>query len=170
MTLIFQYGSNMSSERLNSADRLNGDARSQGLAITSGNYDLDFTVWSKTNNCAAADIISGGRQLYGVLYEIPDDLLKRETAGDRKSLDSIEGKGINYKRQTIQVSLLTDPDTPINAWTYTVINKTNEFKTELPYVHHILQGLREHNAPLEYIEYVISRIIRNNPDLQSQNT
>ena len=34
MTLVFQYGSNMSVARLNSNDRLDGDAKTIGVART----------------------------------------------------------------------------------------------------------------------------------------
>jgi hypothetical protein len=86
MALVFQYGSNTSSKRINSANRLRGDAISLGLACTVEDFQFDFTVWSTTNNCAAADIIKGsGRKLWGVLYEIPDYLIRRDTAGSRCS-------------------------------------------------------------------------------------
>jgi hypothetical protein len=88
MALVFQYGSNARSERLNANDRLCGDARPVGIAHTQDYYELDFTVWSKKNKCAAADIVPGsGRKIWGVLYEIPDYLIRRETSGKRKSLD-----------------------------------------------------------------------------------
>ncbi|MEK9138018.1 MAG: hypothetical protein AAB393_12905, partial [Bacteroidota bacterium] len=98
MAFVFQYGSNSSSRRLNSVGRLRGDARSLGLAQTVGQYDLGFTVWSKTNQCAAADLVRAhGRHVWGVLYDIPDYLLSRGTAGSRRSLDAIEGR--LYKRR-----------------------------------------------------------------------
>jgi hypothetical protein len=92
MALVFQYGSNTSSRRINSDDRLHGDAKSLGLAFTVGQYDLGFTVWSKGNNCAAVDLVRArNRKVDGVLFEIPDHLLSKETSGERRSLDQIEG-------------------------------------------------------------------------------
>src|SRR5438045_1058197 len=120
MAYVFQYGSNTSTVRLNSNDRLQGDARPLGAAYTQEDFDLDFDVWSTKNNCAASDIVSGhGRKIWGVLYEIPDYLITSDTSGQRKSLDAIEG--LKYKRISIA---LNQPDgTPVheNVITYVVI-------------------------------------------------
>ena len=167
MTLVFQYGSNTSTKRLNSVDRLNGDAKPIGLAHTIDKYELDFTVWSNGNNCAAADIVpSGTRQIWGVLYEVPDYLMDRITAGKRKSFDAIEGQ--KYRRQKIQVCMANEPQKPITVWTYTVIEKTDGRKTSYDYAAHIIDGLREHKTPEDYIEYVKGRIIKNNPELKER--
>src|SRR5438045_3551831 len=100
MALVFQYGSNTSSGRLNSDDRLRGDARDLGLVRTQASFELHFDVWSETNKCAAADIREDSvRQIFGVLYEIPDYLMSRTTSGARKSLDEIEGR--RYERRLI---------------------------------------------------------------------
>ena len=104
--------------------------------------------------------------VFGVLYEIPDHLLSRDTAGERKSFDAIEGR--RYQRHAIRVSRVDDPQTPTTAWTYTVINKHAGLRTSLEYARHILDGLREHQAPQDYIDHVRSRITENNPDLQGQ--
>src|SRR5688572_21902663 len=82
--LIFQYGSNMSTARLNSLDRLQGDARPIGIAYTDENYDLLFDIWSTSNNCAAADIVTGEKKIWGVVYEIPQWLIRREPSQLRK--------------------------------------------------------------------------------------
>ena len=167
MTLVFQYGSNTSSSRLNAKERLDGDAVSLGLAYTIGQYDLGFTVWSNTNNCAAADIVRApGKKVWGVLYEIPDYLLSKHTAGKRKSLDEIEGP--RYRRRKIRVCKASSMDSPMSVWTYTVINKGKGLKTSRDYANHIIAGLHEHQAPEEYIEHVKARIIRNNPNLRTQ--
>lgn len=166
MALVFQYGSNTSSGRFNSDDRLRGDARSLGAVYSAEDFELDFTVSSVTNQCAAGDIVSGrGRTIWGVLYEIPDYLISRETSGACKSLDAIEGK--KYERQIIAVRR---PDgTPVEGEviTYVVRNKENGIQTSLDYCRHIIEGLREHNIPEEYIEYAKGRMIANNPSLQS---
>lgn len=59
MALVFQYGSNTSGTRLNSQDRLRGDAKDLGLVCTEAPFELDFDVWSTSNACAAADIREG---------------------------------------------------------------------------------------------------------------
>src|SRR5689334_20407462 len=100
--LIFQYGSNTSSDRLNSADRLRGDARDLGLARTRDHHILSFTVWSDSNECAAADLIPGGdTPAWGVLYEIPDFLVIKGQGRGRKTLDGIEGP--RYERVQIEI-------------------------------------------------------------------
>ena len=139
-----------------------------GLAVTGEDFELDFTVWSDRNNCTAADIVPGrGRKIYGVLYEISDVLLSRETAGARKSLDAIEGR--RYQRHSVQVYKADNPANPVLAWTYTAIESERRkgIKTSMAYARHILLGLRERGAPEEYISYVKERIINNNPDLRT---
>ncbi len=168
MAIVFQYGSNMSVERLNHADRLAGDAKPAGVAQTVKPFELCFTVWSKMNACAAADIIhtETGRSVYGVLYDIPDYLLSRDTAKvhNRKSLDAIEGEGKNYIRTKIE--LFKRDGSELSAITYIVKNKKTGLKTSAAYVKHILDGLKEHGIPEEYFQYVCTKIIENNPELE----
>ena len=167
MALVFQYGSNTSSTRLNSDERLRGDARDLGLVCTEAPFALDFDVWSTGNACAAADIREGrGRPIWGVLYEVPDYLIRRETAGERKSLDAIEGR--HYGRRPIRVRR---PDgTPVagEVITYTVLNPEPRRRTSIEYASHIIAGLKEHGAPDEYLAYVKERVIANNTDLAAQ--
>jgi Gamma-glutamyl cyclotransferase, AIG2-like len=170
MSFVFQYGSNMSVARLNHVDRLAGDAKVVAVAKTVELFELGFTVWSKSNACAAADIAPSatGTQVYGVVYEISDFLISRDTAKvhGRKSMDAIEGEGTNYVRQTLELERL-DGST-FSAVTYVVKDRSAGHKTSLPYVQHILDGLKEHRIPTEYQRYVASRIIQNNPTLQEE--
>jgi len=169
MPIVFQYGSNTSVTRLNSADRLNGAASVIGLARTLDNYDLDFTVWSKTNKCAAANIVPGGNvQIWGVLYEIPENLIDRKLSGDQKSLDEIEGEGTNYKRTNIQVLPNNEPDNIITAITYVVINRVPNIETSPEYASEIINGLKSHEIPYDYLEYVQNRILQNNRALDGK--
>jgi len=169
MALVFQYGSNMSVARLNGAYRLAGDAKPVYVARTTEPFDLMFTVWSKSNNCAAADLVSGstGRNIYGVVYEIPEFLLSRDTAKqrNRKSLDAIEGEGTNYVRTMID--LTKNDGSTIRAITYVVKARKTGIKTSLAYVRHILLGLKEHGIPGEYCQYVRSKIVENNHELEN---
>ncbi len=168
MALVFQYGSNMSVARLNSEDRLAGDAKPICVARTAEPFELVFSVWSRSNNCAAADLLPSktGRKIYGVLYEVPEFLLSRDTARrkSRKSLDAIEGEGTNYVRATIK--LITHDEVTVSAITYLVKNPQANLKTSVAYVGHILVGLREHRMPEEYRQYVRSKIIENNGELR----
>jgi AIG2-like family len=165
MAVVFQYGSNMSVRRINSKDRLGGAAKLIGAGRTVEPYELAFTVWSRTNNCAAADLIptDAGRSIHGVLYDIPDCLLSRDTAKERRSLDPIEGEGGNYNRKHIEV---VKPDgQKFMVLTYVLRNRKLGLKTSLAYVRHILCGLKEHDLPEDYFRYVLSRIIENNSEL-----
>ncbi len=165
--LVFQYGSNTSSRRLNSAKRLQGEARVVGLARTEQSFEFDFTVWSRRNGCAAADIVPGaGRPIWGVLYRIPAHRIERHTAGDQNSLDDIESEGRNYVRVPIDVRLADGGRVDGEAITYVVRQRREGLATSFAYARHILEGLREHDAPGDYVDYVKQRITRNNAALE----
>lgn len=168
MSLVFQYGSNTSSRRLNGAERLHGAARVLGRARTRERFMLSFDVWSAQNGCAAANIRRSGRgrTIWGVLYEIPEDLLRRETAPPgRMSLDAIEREGSNYSRRTVAV--LDDRGVELAATTYVVREPREGLPTAGAYVGHILDGLIESGAPQDYIAYVKRRAVRSNPELRA---
>lgn len=163
MALVFQFGSNVRYDRLNSPRRLNGDARLVDVVCTRDPFELDFTVWSEGNACAAADMVPGrGRSLWGVLYEVPDFLMSTETAGERRSFDQIE---CEYVRHAIPV--IRRDGTETKALTYMVPEKRFDLRTGLDYVTHILTGLRERAVPAEYVQYVRGRILANNPALEA---
>lgn len=169
MTIIFQYGSNLDTERLNSRPRLRGDARYLGLARTLEPHQLSFTVWSEGNRCAAADLVpDSGRRIWGALYEVPDDLIRRETAGTRPSMDSIENEGVEYRRTLIRVEPATPDVAATEALTWLVQHRREGLRTAFHYVRHILAGLLASNAPPDYLAYVRERILTNNPALQAQ--
>lgn len=164
MALVLQYGSNTSSARLNSQERLCGESRDLGLAVTEDEFELCIDVWSDQNDCAAADLRPGsGRAIWGVLYEVPYDLIARETAGNRKSLDAIEGR--KYQRRPIAVRRPDGTKVEGSVITYTVIEPEEGLRTSLAYVAHILRGLRDHGAPADYLTYVKRRAVANNPEL-----
>ena len=169
MSLVFQYGSNTSVDRLNSAKRLCGAAKVVGPGHTIEKYELDFTVWSKTNKCAAADIVPDGKtQIWGVIYDIPDELIYRDLSGDRKSLDAIEGEGGNYKRTEIRVMHNGSADSVISVLTYVVRDRTYGMKTSAAYASKIITGLMSHDIPLGYLQYVYDRILLNNGALKGE--
>ncbi len=166
MALVFQFGSNVRYDRLNSPQRLNGDARLVDVVRTREAFELDFTVWSEGNGCAAADIVPGrGRSLWGVLYEVPDFLIATETAGGRRSFDEIE---CEYVRRSITVVSGDGHGVETEALTYRVPEKRFDLRTGIDYVTHILTGLREREVPAEYIDYVHGRILANNPELKDE--
>ena len=167
MALLFQYGSNNSVGRLNSKDRLAGDAVVRGLVLTEQAWTLDFDVWSNSNQCWASDIRQpGDRRIWGVLYEIPDYLVERDTANarGRRSMDEIEG--VRYARVPIEVRWRNGRLVKQPVFTYTVKAPTKDTQeTSLAYVTHILNGLRDHRAPAAYVAYVKKRIVISNPQL-----
>ena len=164
MALVFQYGSNTSTTRLNSDERLRGDARDLGLVCTEMPFELEFDVWSTGNACATADIREGsGRPICGVLYAVPDYLICQETSGPRKSLDAIEGE--LYERRSIRVRRSATTPVAGDVITYTVRNPENALRTSIEYVSHIICGLKAHGAPDEYLAYVKERVIANNHDI-----
>jgi gamma-glutamylcyclotransferase (GGCT)/AIG2-like uncharacterized protein YtfP len=168
MALVFQYGSNMSTKRLNSVDRLNGFATFKAIAYTKDKYDLVFDIWSNTNKSATANIVnSSGNHIWGVVYIIPNKLIERGINKSTKCLDEIEGEGSNYRRE--QISLLSSDGEAIeeSVITYTGLNRRQDIKTSLAYVTHLLNGLKEHSMPNEYVEYVKRQIIKNNSELES---
>jgi hypothetical protein len=160
MVMVFQYGSNTSTDRINAPKRLGGAARLVGLARTRNGYELSFTRESKLNKCAAADLVDGNEMIYGVLYEIPDYRVYESLRRDGlKTLDEIER---GYQNEPIEVELVSD-GRPITAITYRVIDRIPNLKTAAHYVKHIVDGLRLHRAPPEYIDYVKRRAEASNP-------
>lgn len=169
MALVFQYGSNCLESQINGEDRLCGDAKFIGIAETVDDFQLAFDVWSKRRQCAALDIVaSPGTKVWGVMYEVPDFLIERKTAGaqNRKSLDEIEGEGANYRRETIAVRQNGGPT--VKAITYRVRNPNPGLKTSLEYVGYIVKGLRECGVREDYIEHVKQLAQANNPAIAVQ--
>jgi len=167
MALVFQYGSNCSAARINSRDRLNGDAVLLGRAELEG-FRLVFDVWSDGNNCAAADIVEvPASTVQGVLYEIPDNLISRTTTPlRRKSFDAIEGR--RYERRQVRVK--RRDGSVVNAITYVARQSEREgnIQTSLEYVTYIVLGLRENAADEEYIGMVKEIAQENNPAIATQ--
>lgn len=164
MTLVFQYGSNCLDSEINSKDRLRGEAKFVDIAETVEDFELAFDVQSTKRGSAASDIVrKNGGKVWGVLYEIPDYLIGRESAAahGRKSFDAIEGESTNYKRETIKVR--RPAGMIVTALTYTVKSPKPELKTNIDYVRHIVCGLREHGVDDLYIAKVKAIAADNNP-------
>jgi gamma-glutamylcyclotransferase len=169
MALVFQYGSNCAESEINSRDRLRGDATFADIAETVEDFELAFDVNSINRGCAASDIVrKPGGKVCGVLYEVPDYLIGRSSAQarGRKSFDTIEGEGTNYKRETIQVRKTNGEI--VSALTYTVEDPKPGLRTNVAYVSHIVRGLREHNVSDEYIAKVKAIAAANNPDIAEE--
>ncbi len=140
-----------------------------GIAETVDDYELAFDVWSNVNHCAASDIVARpGSKVWGVLYEIPDNRIRRDTSPPgTRSLDAIEGG--NYERRSIRVRSRPD-DAVIEAITYTVrwANRRDDIQTSIDYVRFIVHGLREQGVAEDYIGRVKSIATTNNPGIAKQ--
>lgn len=167
MALVFQYGSNTSSLRINSAARLGGMARRISLVRTVLDHELGFRVWSPRNGCAAADLVSvwrepapgHGRKIWGVLYDIPDaHVFRARCTPGTTCLDAVEGEGRNYLRIPVRIAFPDGSPVEREVLTYIARNPVERHPTSRAYVRHILDGLAEHEAPAEYIRYVRERI------------
>src|SRR2546428_9971743 len=67
---LFQYGSNMDPERLNSSNRLNGAAHAPVVARLGG-WGVRFDLHSVYNKCGVTDIVpKRAEHVVGVLYEV----------------------------------------------------------------------------------------------------
>jgi Gamma-glutamyl cyclotransferase, AIG2-like len=162
--LVFQYGSNMSVARMQESTERIPEARPVEAAWTVERYDFRFPIRSKKYNRAVSGIVpnASGRKIYGALYEIPYDLIDRAVVRPgRRSLDQIEGAGKrgNYYRTTIAV-VGVESNKSIEVITYLPNSQDNPGFTDDEYAAHILEGLAQWNAPLEYIEYVKEIIAR----------
>jgi Gamma-glutamyl cyclotransferase, AIG2-like len=168
MPIVFQYGSNCLDSEINSQNRLCGDAKFVDIGETVEDFELVFDVWSEGRGCAAADIIpKPGSKIWGVLYQVSDDLIDRQTANarGRKSFDAIEGEGTNYKREMIDVRRPSGQI--VRALTYTAKNPKSGLKTSNKYAGYIVAGLREHGVSDDYIARVKQIATNNNPEISA---
>jgi Gamma-glutamyl cyclotransferase, AIG2-like len=161
--MLFQYGSNMNPERLNSHVRLRGAAEVVGVARLKG-WDIRFDLYSETNQCAVTDIVPSAREyVEGILYKVPYRLVI-PPKGQRSRMDVIEGaklgKESNYKQQKIFVSSNGEE---IEARTYVgtvpgrkrFLKRRNEDRRVTDdYFGHVLTGARRFEFPATYIAYL----------------
>lgn len=168
MPLVFQYGSNTLESEINSTRRLNGKAKFVDIAETAEPHEIVFDVFSETRGCATANIVpmTDGQRVWGVLYEVPDELIDRHTAKQgQRTLDAIEGEGKNHRRHSIRIRRTNGEQD--EALTYVTLKPEKQLKRKASteYVQLILQGLREHNIPQPYIDHVKSVATKHNPKL-----
>ena len=159
MTKVFQYGSNCDAQRFNSQERLGDAAHSLGRAQTVDNFEIAFDIWSTRNDCATADLIRrGNTPAWGVLYEIPEDAIDGPRRLGRRTLKEIEGP--KYEKQFINV---TAKGQTHSAVTFLVreSERVSGKPTSSAYVCHIVNGLRDHCVPEEYVDRVITVALEN---------
>jgi cation transport regulator ChaC len=163
MMLLFQYGSNCDEQRLNSPERLDGAAKNPLLAETVDEYDLAFDVWSRTNACAASNLVTApetGRRALGVLYEVPADLIRGRRSDGKKTMTDIEGP--SYEERKIKVRAANGSLAEAVTFVVRKAARQDGLWTSSSYVGHIVKGLRERQAPEAYIQRVIEAALTAN--------
>jgi gamma-glutamylcyclotransferase len=134
--IYFAYGSNMDQEQMQS--RCPG-SRVIGIGQLS-HYTLAFTRWSRSWNSATADILpEQGKQVYGVLYDLILDDLKR--------MDKFADYPNSYTRQDVSVE---NEGEKLPALTYVAIRQ-GLFLPSKAYIGKMIQGAESHKIPERYI-------------------
>lgn len=164
MPLLFQYGSNCDTTRLNSPERLAGAAEDLGRGETIEEYDLAFDVWSGGNKCAASDLVPApgtGRHALGVLFEVPADWIRGKKRPDgKKTMEEIEGS--RYAPTPIRVRNQSGEEVEATTFLVKPDQRRDGFSTSAEYVGYIVNGLRAHDVPEEYVQHVIDIAIQTN--------
>jgi hypothetical protein len=157
---LFQYGSNMSPDRLNSCKRLNGQAIPISAAALDG-WGIRFDPYSTTNRSAVTDILpASGEHVMGILFDVPESAVD---IMDRIEGVCPDGTG-NYKRGDVVVKIIPEGE-GVNAITYVGTSAGRERFGKQPvdrqvvtpaYFEHLLDGARQFNFTEEYIAYLKS--------------
>lgn len=137
----FAYGSNLNVPQL--LTRI-GEWEASKRAILK-DYKLTFDVFSSGWNGGVADIVSSlGEQVYGVIYSIDSNQLKR--------LDTYEGVPTFYKQITVKVE--KEGGELIDAITYIVVNKGGFIAPTKKYLETIINGLKQHGYGEDAVQKV----------------
>lgn len=161
MGLVFQYGSNATSARLNSPSRLGGVAQDMGRAQTIHDFDIAFDVYSQTNGCAASDLVSTpGRKAWGVLYEIPDEFIRGSRTDRRKTLAQIEGP--RYEEKPVRVRDAQGQERDAVMFVVKEAERRQGLATSAAYVSWIVYGLRDHGVRENYLAHVTEVAVATN--------
>jgi hypothetical protein len=161
--VLFQYGSNCSTERLNGPDRLNGAAEIEGCDQTVDEFDIAFHVWSSGKECAAANLIpvrGTGCQAWGILYQTSEKGLQR--------LRQIEGP--RYEEKAIRVRNCAGEIVEAATFLVKADDRQSGLWTSAKYVSYIVRGLRDQKALEGYTQHVIDVAIRTNEEAEDQNS
>jgi hypothetical protein len=168
--LLFQYGSNMSEQRLTAKIRTHQsyapvgadlDVRLLGCARLKG-WRFVLDLYSARQSCLVGDIVEGEDrdEVWGALYELDRQLLVRS---DRKRsvLDRIEGHRTevdpeNYQPATVTVDFAGEL---IDALTYVGSAQArerchsdhSEASARFDYVHAVLEGAKSIDLPSDYL-------------------
>lgn len=139
----FAYGSNLNNKDLESwckRKNKNIPKMTNPTIIKLENFAIGFTRRSITRGGGVADIISReGDFCYGVAFDIPEEDFK---ILDKKEGARVDGTG-SYKRIRL----------PNNMITYEVVTREADFvKPTKEYLDTIIEGAKNHNLPIEWIE------------------
>jgi len=161
---LFQYGSNMSSARLNSPKRLNKRARRPFRARLDA-WGIRFDLYSKCNASGVTDIVQvDGEYVMGVVYKVPVRLVYAPT-GKRSKMDEIEGTRTdgtgNYQRKRINVVNGRGETIPVVTYIGTE-HGTRRFlrrdeldrRVSRTYFSHLLKGAHKFRFADSYISYL----------------
>lgn len=150
----FAYGSNMSSARLQ--NRVPNAKRVGTGRLTK--HDLRFHKKSQdgSGKCDAFHTDDTHDQVWGVLFEIDPH--------EKPELDKAEGLGYGYNEKT--VTILTDTDEEIQAFTYYALQIASDLKPYCWYKNHVIIGARESGLPESHIQKIESIPCIKDPDPQ----
>ena len=137
--IYFAYGSNMDPEQM--------QARCPNYQVIGigklPNYTLAFTRWSRSWNSGVADILpERGKQVYGALYDLNLDDLKR--------MDKFADFPNSYVRQDIMVEYEREF---LPALTYVAIRQ-GVFLPSAAYLRKMIQGAEARKIPESYIQFL----------------
>jgi gamma-glutamylcyclotransferase len=140
--IYFAYGSNMDEARMRKrcpSARFLFKGRLPG-------FRLDFTRFSTTNQCGAADIIpDSSATVWGVVYHINDE--------HKPALEKAEGVPVRaYEQATLSVHPDGDDAQHIKVITYAVVTKETPCpKPSEEYKARIVNGAKSWKLPADYI-------------------
>jgi hypothetical protein len=118
---------------------------------------------SQTNACAAGNLVllaGTGRRSWGVLYEIPADLIRGRRTDGRRTLAQIEGS--RYEEMPIRVRKADGAEVTVTTFLVKPADQKSGLWTSFDYVQHIINGLRTHDFPEEYVQHVVDIAIQTN--------
>jgi cation transport regulator ChaC len=142
----FAYGSNL--DQMQMAQRCPG-ARIIGVAQLA-NHRICFPRRSPVRDCAVASFEPHkGGVVWGVVYELDDDDLKR--LDEREGYDPVNPTAVNrYCRVDVTVSHAGGKR--VEAVAYVAVPEDNPGRPSADYMRHIVDGAAAHSFPDDYIK------------------
>lgn len=143
--IYFAYGSNMDHEQM--------QTRCPGHRVIAvgrlSNYALAFTRWSRSWNSGTADILPEmGKEIYGVLYDLTLDDLKR--------MDKFADYPNSYVRQDVLVENVgATHASSLPALTYVAIRQ-GVFLPSKAYLNKMIQGAEKNKISERYLQFLKS--------------